>query len=232
MHVTMRWPPPLRPGLTAGCSRLPHLRWRGQKAPFAFGRVSGRTSPETRGTRLFGCLCAAYAAFMTRANDRKQVEESRGLTAVGRAQPRPAFGLRPWFALLRRARSLRRFAFAIVSGSVPGGRPYRPGRSVVLATDRWRSLPITVAITSADRLVGMRHPGRNGVLLKASSVHAAGLVDALRVVHVDAEEAQRRVDAQMPVEEKARRAKAAEEFKKHHETCPMRGRKHRNDDAE
>jgi Ca2+-binding EF-hand superfamily protein len=24
---------------------------------------------------------------------------------------------------------------------------------------------------------------------------------------------------------------SAEEFKKHHETCPMRGRKHRNDDA-
>jgi hypothetical protein len=28
--------------------------------------------------------------------------------------PRPALGLRPWFALERRALSLRRFAFAIV----------------------------------------------------------------------------------------------------------------------
>jgi hypothetical protein len=124
---------------------------------------------------------------MTRANSRVRFEESRGSTARGRVQPRPAFGLRPWFALLRRARSLRRFAFAIVSRSVPGGCLYRPGTSVVLATDSWRSPPIAVATSFSDRLVGMRRRRTDGLLLRSSSVHAAGLVNPLRVVHLDAE---------------------------------------------
>jgi hypothetical protein len=33
----------------------------------------------------------------------------------------------------------------------------------------------------------MRRPGRNGLLLRSSSVHAIGLVSALRVIHVDVE---------------------------------------------
>jgi len=124
---------------------------------------------------------------MTRAKNRDRIEESRGLTAGGRAQPRPAFGLRPWFALLRRARSLRRFAFAIVRSSVPGGRPYRPERSVVMATPSWRSPPVLVATSFADRLIGMRRRHTNGLLLRSSSVHATGLGRPLRVVHLDAE---------------------------------------------
>jgi hypothetical protein len=124
---------------------------------------------------------------MTRAQNRGRFKGSRDSTAEGRAQPRPAFGLRPWFALLRRARSLRRFAFAIVKGSVPGGRLYRPERAVVLVSDRWRSLPIAVATSFAGRLIGMRRPRANGLLLHASSVHAIGLVCPLRVVHVDAD---------------------------------------------
>jgi len=136
---------------------------------------------------LFARIRIAYAAFMTRTKNRDRFEESSGSTAGGRAQPRPAFGLRPWFALLRRARSLRRFAFAIVSWSVPGGRSYRPGRSVVFVTDSWHSLPIAVATSFADRLFGMRRRRTNGLLLRSSSVHAAGLVSPLRVVHLDAE---------------------------------------------
>jgi len=124
---------------------------------------------------------------MTRAKNRDRIEESRGLTAGGRAQPRPAFGLRPWFALLRRARSLRRFAFAIVRRSVPGGRSYRPGRSVVMAAASWRSPPVLVATSFADRLIGMRRRHTNGLLLRSSSVHAAGLGSPLRVVHLDTE---------------------------------------------
>ena len=124
---------------------------------------------------------------MTRAEEGEPFEESRISTDVGRTQPRPAFGLRPWFALLRRARSLRRFAFAIVRRSVPGGRLYRPRRSVVVTSGRWRSPPIAVATSFADRLVGMRRNGASGLLLRCSSVHAIGLVSPLRVVHVDSD---------------------------------------------
>ena len=124
---------------------------------------------------------------MTRAQNRGRFKGSRDSTAEGRAQPRPAFGLRPWFALLRRARSLRRFAFAIVGRSVPGGRSYRPGRSVVMTADAWRSPRVAVATSFGDRLVGMRRRDVNGLLLRSASVHALGLASPLRVVHVDAE---------------------------------------------
>ena len=136
---------------------------------------------------LFARSRVAYGTRMTRAKNRDRFEESSGSTAGGRAQPRPAFGLRPWFALLRRARSLRRFAFAIVRGSVPGGRPYRPGSSVVLVSASWRSPPIAVATSFVDRLIGMRRRQTSGLLLRSSSVHAAGLGSPLRVVHLDAE---------------------------------------------
>ena len=126
-------------------------------------------------------------SFMTRAKNRDRFEESRESTAGGRAQPRPAFGLRPWFALLRRARSLRRFAFAIVRKSVPGGGSYRPRMPVVIAAVSWRSPPVTVATSFVDRVAGMRRSGINGILLRSSSVHAAGLPNPLRIVHVDAE---------------------------------------------
>jgi hypothetical protein len=136
---------------------------------------------------LFARFRVAYGTRMTRAKNRDRFEETKRRTAGGRAQPRPAFGLRPWFALLRRARSLRRFAFAIVRGSVPGGRPYRPGRSVVLASTSWQSPPVGLATSFVDRLFGMYRRDAGGLLLCSASVHGVGCVNPLRVVHLDAD---------------------------------------------
>jgi len=124
---------------------------------------------------------------MTRASRRTRFGGSKRQTAERNAQPRPAFGLRPWFALLRRARSLRRFAFAIVGGSVPGERGYRPGDRLALQGDGWNSSDVIVASTFGDRLAGMRRPGTPGVLIRASSVHGMTLDVPLRVVHIDLE---------------------------------------------
>jgi hypothetical protein len=122
---------------------------------------------------------------MTAANTRDPLGGSKRRAAGGRAQPRPAFGLRPWFALLRRARSLRRFAFAIVNGSVPGERRYRPGRLVTVSSAGWHSPPICIAVSFVDRLVGLRRGRCAGLLLRTSSVHARGLDLPLRIVHLD-----------------------------------------------
>ena len=51
----------------------------------------------------------AHASYNKRMERNRTTEEDERLR-----YPRPAFGLRPWFALERRARSLSRFAFAIV----------------------------------------------------------------------------------------------------------------------
>lgn len=124
---------------------------------------------------------------MTRVSDRVRIGVSKQQTAGGRDQPRPAFGLRPWFALLRRARSLRRFAFAIVTGSVPGERPYRPRGPVTLAVGSWRSPPVVVASSFADRLLGVRRRETDGLLIRSSSVHGYGIREPLRIVHLDIE---------------------------------------------
>ena len=58
---------------------------------------------------------------------------------------------------------------------------------VVIAAVSWRSPPVMVATSFLERLAGMRRRGINGLLLRSSSVHAAGLLDPLRIVHVDAE---------------------------------------------
>jgi len=121
---------------------------------------------------------------MTRENHRDRIGGSKRETA-GCAQPRPAFGLRPWFALLRRARSLRRFAFAIVGGSVPGGRPYRSGRPVTIISDSWRSPQVSIATTFSGRLIGLRRDATGGLLLRTRSVHAPLRMGPLRIVHVD-----------------------------------------------
>ncbi len=122
---------------------------------------------------------------MTRVSHRVRFGGSEQQTAEWRDQPRPALGLRPWFALLRRARSLRRFAFAIVSGSVPGDRPYRARGPVTLAVGSWRSPPVVVASSFTDRLVGVRRERTGGLLIRSSSVHAYGCRKPLRVVHLD-----------------------------------------------
>ena len=121
---------------------------------------------------------------MTREEHRDRIGESKRETA-GCAQPRPAFGLRPWFALLRRARSLRRFAFAIVGGSVPGGRPYRSGRLVTVTSGSWRSPPVSITTTFSGRLIGLRGVTAGGLLLRTRSVYAPSGMGPLRVVHVD-----------------------------------------------
>ena len=121
---------------------------------------------------------------MTRENDRDRFGESKRRTA-GSDQPRRAFGLRPWFALLRRARSLRRFAFAIVGGSVPEHRAYRSGRLVTAAAGSWRSPPIVVATSFTGRLVGIRANPGCGLLLRTHSVYSTRRVGPLRIVHVD-----------------------------------------------
>jgi len=121
---------------------------------------------------------------MTRERHRDRIGESKRRTA-GCAQPRPAFGLRPWFALLRRARSLRRFAFAIVSGSVPGGRSYRPGRLVVATSGPWSSPQVSTATTFLGRLIGLRGETTGGLLLRARSVYAPPGMGPLRIVHID-----------------------------------------------
>jgi len=122
---------------------------------------------------------------MTRKTDQGRFGGSKRWTAAEDAQPRPAFGLRPWFALLRRARSLRRFAFAIVGVSVPRYSEYRPGRSLIATGRTWRSPPITVAVSLRERLVGLRGSRNGGLLLRTSSVHARGLSAPLRIVHLD-----------------------------------------------
>ncbi len=121
---------------------------------------------------------------MTRERHRGRFGGSKRRTA-GCGQPRPAFGLRPWFALLRRARSLRRFAFAIVGGSVPGHGVYRSGRLVTVAAGSWRSPPVVVATSFTGRLVGIRANPGGGLLLRAGSVYSRGRVGPLRIVHLD-----------------------------------------------
>ena len=124
---------------------------------------------------------------MTRESGRDRIGGSKQQTAGARDQPRPAFGLRPWFALLRRARSLRRFAFAIVGGSVPDERPYRSGGSVRLASKGWRSPPVAVASSFTDRLLGVRRRGTTGLLIRSASVHGRGIREPLRIIHMDGE---------------------------------------------
>jgi hypothetical protein len=98
------------------------------------------------------------------------------------AQPRPALGRRPWFALLRRARSLRRFALAM--------RPERVARSSTFLTlvgsrGSWKAGPILLATDHLQRYRGVKGgPGR--VLLRAAAVHGRGLDAPLSVVGIDA----------------------------------------------
>ncbi len=97
------------------------------------------------------------------------------------AQPRPALGRRPWFALLRRARSLRRFALAIRRESVARSR-----RFITLASDPgWVMADVLVAQTHRERRQGVRL-GHDRVLIRTSSVHGCGLVQPLGLIGLDA----------------------------------------------
>jgi len=135
---------------------------------------------------------------MTRRSRRVRFGGSKRQAEGERDQPRPALGLRPWFALLRRARSLRRFAFAIVSGSVPGGRRYRSAGSLVLASGAWRSPPVVVATSFYERLVGIRRAGTGGLLLRCPSIHTFGIPTPIRVVHLGSDGTVLRQDVLTP----------------------------------
>ena len=96
-------------------------------------------------------------------------------------QPRPALGRRPWFALLRRARSLRRFAFAIRPESVARSRLFL---TMVDRDGSWSAAPVLLASSHGDRRLGVR-TGFPRVLLRGSRVHARGLDEPLVVVGLD-----------------------------------------------
>lgn len=102
-----------------------------------------------------------------------------------RDQPRPALGLRPWFALLRRARSLRRFALAIRPRRVTALRGNCPISLIARVGEgpEWR---ITLPRRLVERVAGIRSvaDGR-GVLLAGSAVHGWGMAAPLLVLALD-----------------------------------------------
>lgn len=119
------------------------------------------------------------------------LRELRGERAeqVCRAQPRPALGRRPWFAFLRRARSLRRFAFAM-AGRLPPLAAQRarapfpgPHREVRLRAGTWHSAPLLLADSTWTRLRGLKAvPCGWGLLLRTRSVHSFGFRRRVLVV--------------------------------------------------
>lgn len=96
-------------------------------------------------------------------------------------QPRPALGRRPWFALLRRARSLRRFAFAMRPESVA-----RFGNRLTLIDPDggWTVHGVALLTNFLQRLQGVR-AGADRILMRASHVHGRGLGLPMQVVGLD-----------------------------------------------
>jgi hypothetical protein len=105
---------------------------------------------------------------------------------MGANQPLPAFGLRPWLALERRALRLRRFALAMVGRGYQDRRAWR--EPVVLRSREWVSPPLGVARRMAERAAGIRGvPPGHGVLMRTRSVHGFGLVAPLGVVAIESD---------------------------------------------
>ena len=96
-------------------------------------------------------------------------------------QPRPALGRRPWLALLRRARSLRRFAFAMRRESVA-----RSGGCLTLIdpVGGWIARRVTLFTGFWERWRGVK-TGTERVLMQTSSVHGRGLDRSVLVVGLD-----------------------------------------------
>ncbi|MCZ6460775.1 MAG: hypothetical protein O6705_00890, partial [Actinobacteria bacterium] len=88
-----------------------------------------------------------------------------------------------WFAFLRRARSLRRFAFAI-GGRLPAEPLYPMPASVTLRGGTWVADGVVFAISFSERLTGIRNPDASGVLLHTASVHGRGISSPLRLIHL------------------------------------------------
>lgn len=99
-------------------------------------------------------------------------------------QPRPALGRRPWLALERRARSLRRFFLAIVGGTVPGRSGQDPTRVVMATTGTWASGPLVVASTSLQRWRGKAMAGDHAVLFTGARARRRRGLAAVRVIGV------------------------------------------------
>ena len=98
--------------------------------------------------------------------------------------PRPAFGLRPWFAFLRRARSLRRFALAIAARRLPVTAQDAMWRLRSEAGD-WEVM-VHVVTSLTGRWRGLRPTGSvHGLILRTSSVHTFGMRDGLTAVALD-----------------------------------------------
>lgn len=96
-------------------------------------------------------------------------------------RPRPALGLRPWFAFLRRASILRRFAFAMIGEGTR--RDAGQIRVVALRGSGWCSGPVRVAQTRRERRRGLTPaPGPFGLLLRTRSIHGWGMATGLRWV--------------------------------------------------
>lgn len=121
------------------------------------------------------------------AREQPNDQTQRGLPLGAAAQPRPALGRRPWLALERRARSLRRFFLAIAGTRVPPGRRHTSSYRIVDTVSGWTSPPVFIARTPRDRWRGARrHDCRCAVLLRCSSVLGLGLEAPLHVAGIDA----------------------------------------------
>lgn len=87
--------------------------------------------------------------------------------------------------MLRRARSLRRFAFAM-AGSVPAPARYWPLPALAVISGDWSVEGVIMAATFRQRLAGVHAGGVTGLLLHAGTVHGIGLIEPLRVIHLTA----------------------------------------------
>lgn len=111
--------------------------------------------------------------------------ERTGTGTGAAAQPRPAFGRRPWLALLRRARNLRRFALAM-GGRIPAGRRGDLVGAVQVSASGWAHRPVAVAGSLRARRTGLRPMALGwGMVIGGRSVHARGMVEPLTVVGID-----------------------------------------------
>ena len=104
------------------------------------------------------------------------------------AQPRPALGRRPWFAFLRRARSLRRFALVMAARRVTATSQTPIRGPVSLSTDHWRRDGVAPAEKGPLRRRGLiPAPWHRALLFRARCIHTFGMIEPLSVVGLDAE---------------------------------------------
>ena len=143
-------------------------------------RLRGRSPSKAVYSRMKGRYVAGMGARRTHARIRN------GSNGEGEAQPRPALGRRPWFAFLRRARSLRRFALAMRRQSVTGPPLAATSGLYSLETRGWRRGGVRLASTSRSRRRGLRpDPYGAALLFPGAVVHTFGMRSGLDVVGLD-----------------------------------------------